>query len=529
MSNFINQLIIRKSEILKLLLEHIELTIVAVLIAVVIGVPLGIVITRNKKSANTVIGIANLTQAIPSIAILGFLIPIIGIGSAPAITMVVLYSMLPIIKNTYTGITNINPDMLEAAKGLGMTNRQTLRLIKIPLAMPVIMAGIRMAAVTAVGLMTIASFVGAGGLGYLVFSGIQTVDNNLILFGAIPAAVLALVMDYITGKIEEATMPNGIKKSDGTMKVRRKALSKKQKNIRYSIASVAMVALIGIIIVPKIINMNEEKITIGSKNFTEQLIIGNILAELIKDKTDIKVEEKLNLGGTQVAFSALKEGSIDLYVEYSGTGYVNILNITEPNSNKKEVYDIVKKRFIEEYNIELLNPIGFNNTYAMAVTKETAEKYNLKTVSDLAQVSKDLIIGPTIEFPNREDGLIGLKKAYNMDFKDVKAIDGSLRYTALVNNETQVIDAFTTDGLIEKFKLVILEDDREFFPPYDAITLIKKETLEKYPELKEVIALLDGTITDEIMRKLNYEVDINRRDVKEVAIEFLKSEGLLEQ
>lgn len=212
MNNFIQQLILKRSEIFSLLIEHIELTLIAVLIAVVIGVPLGIIITKNKKIANIVIGFANLTQAIPSLAILGFLIPLIGIGSAPAITMVVLYSMLPILKNTYTGITNINPDMLEAAKGLGMTNTQTLKLIKIPLAMPIIMAGVRIASVTAVGLMTIAAFVGAGGLGYLVFSGIQTVDNNLILFGAIPAAILALIIDWITGRIEEATMPNGIKK-----------------------------------------------------------------------------------------------------------------------------------------------------------------------------------------------------------------------------------------------------------------------------------------------------------------------------
>lgn len=528
MSNFINQLMTKRVEIVSLLLKHIELTIVAVLISVIIGVPLGIIISRNKKLANGVIGLANLTQAIPSLAILGFLIPIIGIGSAPAITMVVLYSMLPIIKNTYTGIININPDMLEAAKGLGMTNKQTLKLVKIPLAMPVIMAGIRMASVTAVGLMTIAAFVGAGGLGYLVFSGIQTVDNNLILFGAIPAAVLALVMDYITGKIEQATMPNGIKKSDGTMKVRRKAVSKKEKNIRYSLATIAMVALIGIVIVPKVMAMGEEKITIGSKNYTEQLILGNVLSELIKDKTDLKVEEKLNLGGSQIAFSALKEGSIDLYAEYLGTGYVSILNIDEPNSNKEEVYNIVKERFSKDYNIEVLNPLGFNNTYAMAVTKETAEKYNLKTVSDLAKVANELVIGPTIEFPNREDGLIGLEKEYNMKFKDIKAIDGSLRYTAVANNETQVIDAFTTDGLVEKMNLVILEDDKEFFPPYDAVTIIKEETLEKYPELREVIGLLDGVITEEKMRKLNYEVDINRKDVKEVAIEFLKSEGLLE-
>ena len=163
----------------------------------------------------------------------------------------------------------------------------------------------------------------------------------------------------------------------------------------------------------------------------------------------------------------------------------------------------------------------------MAVTQETAEKYNLKTVSDLAKVSQELVIGPTIEFPNREDGLIGLEKAYNMKFKDVKAVDGGLRYTAVANNETQVIDAFTTDGLIDKFNLAVLEDDKNFFPPYDAVTVIREDTLEKFPELREVIAMVEGKLTEEKMRKMNYEVDINKRDVKTVAKEFLEEEGLM--
>ncbi|WP_195265486.1 glycine betaine ABC transporter substrate-binding protein [Clostridium sp. 1001275B_160808_H3] len=527
MSTFIEQLMTKKSEIFSLLLEHVQLTVVAVLIAVVIGVPLGIFITKNKKIANFVIGFANLTQAIPSLAILGFLIPVIGIGSAPAITMVVLYSMLPIIKNTYTGITNINPDMLEAAKGLGMTSGQTLKLIKIPLAMPVMMAGIRMAAVTAVGLMTIAAFVGAGGLGYLVFSGIQTVDNNLILFGAIPAAILALVIDWITGKIEAATMPNGIKKSDGTMKVKRNG-SNKNKKRNIIIASVLVIVILGGALATSILSKNDNKITIGSKNFTEQIILGNMLEEFIENKTDIYVETKLNLGGTQVAFSALRSAGIDMYVEYTGTGYVNILNIKEPNSNTDEVYNVMKDRFKEDYGIEVLNPMGFNNTYAMAVSKETAEKYNLKNTSDLAKISGDLIAGPTIEFANREDGLLGLNKAYNINFKVVNPIDGGLRYTALNSNETQVIDAFTTDGLIEQFNLTVLEDDKSFFPPYYAVPIIKEETLEKFPELREVLSELDGKLTDEKMRKLNYEVDVNKRDAKTVASEFLKSEGLIE-
>ncbi|WP_409068503.1 glycine betaine ABC transporter substrate-binding protein [Clostridium sp. FAM 1755] len=529
MNNFIQQLILKRSEILSLLIEHIELTLIAVLIAVAIGVPLGILITKNKKLANVVIGFANLTQAIPSLAILGFLIPLIGIGSGPAITMVVLYSMLPILKNTYIGITNINPDMLEAAKGLGMTNTQTLKLIKIPLAMPIIMAGIRIASVTAVGLMTIAAFIGAGGLGYLVFSGIQTVDNNLILFGAIPAAILALIIDWITGKIEDATMPNGIKKADGTMKVKR-GYSNKNKKRNIIIASIVGVCIVLSLIVPKIIGISNKKVVIGSKNYTEQVILGNMLEELINNKTDINVETKLNLGGSQVSFNALKTGGIDMYVEYTGTAYGNILKIEGPNRNtdKDYVYNKVKKEFKERFGIEVLNPMGYNNTYAMATTKEIAQKYNLKTTSDLAKVSNKMIAGPTIEFANREDGLIGLNKAYNMNFKAVKPIDGGLRYTALVNNETQTIDAFTTDGLIEQFDLALLDDDKHFFLDYYAVPIVKEQTLKKFPELKKVLGELDGKITDEKMRKLNYEVDVNKRDPKEVAKEFLQKEGLID-
>lgn len=526
MNNFIEQLSQRKSEIISLIIQHIELTLLAVLVAIVIGVPLGIFITKHKKLAGFVIGIANLIQAVPSLAILGFLIPIIGIGSAPAITMVVLYSMLPIIKNAYTGIININPDMLEAAKGLGMTNRQTLKLVKIPLAMPVMMAGIRMASVTAVGLMTISAFVGAGGLGYMVFTGIQTVDNNLVLIGAIPAAILALAIDYLAGRIESATMPNGIKKADGSMKTKRNGANNKNKrNIIISI--LLSITLVGAIITSTLVNKNSKKIVIGARNFTEQLVLGNVLSELIKDNTDLKVDEKFNLGGSQVIFNAAKSGSVDAYVEYLGTSSVNVLKMNNITKDKKELYDTVKQRYNDDYGQEVLNPLGFNNTYTMAVTKDIAKKYNLNTISDLAKVSNELTIGPTMEFTNRVDGLKGLKSEYNMEFKDIKPIDGGLRYNALNNHESDVIDAFTTDGLIEKFDLKLLKDDKGYFPPYDAVTIIRSKTLEKYPELKGILAKLDGKLTDDKMRKLNYKVDIEKKSAKDVAIEFLKSEGLI--
>lgn len=206
---FFNFLIIRRSQLGDLILQHIELTIFAVFIAVIIGVPLGILVTRVRGLSKPVIGAANVVQAIPSLALLGFLIPLFGIGSKPAIVMVVLYSLLPIIKNSYTGLVNINHDILEAAKGMGMTNNQILAKVQLPLAMPIIMAGIRIAAVTAVGLMTIAAFIGAGGLGYMVFSGVQTVNNNMILAGAIPACILALLIDFVIGKLEKKVAPKG--------------------------------------------------------------------------------------------------------------------------------------------------------------------------------------------------------------------------------------------------------------------------------------------------------------------------------
>lgn len=204
----------RYQEILRFFIQHIELTVLSVIIAIIIGVPLGIIITKNKKVSSIVIGIANIIQAIPSLALLGFLIPIIGIGSKPAIVMVILYSLLPIIKNTYTGLVGINPNIIEAAQGIGMTESQILKMVKLPLALPIIMAGIRISAVTAVGLMTIAAFVGAGGLGYMVFTGVQSVNSNMILAGAIPACILALIMDFVISKIEKFATKKKKKKID---------------------------------------------------------------------------------------------------------------------------------------------------------------------------------------------------------------------------------------------------------------------------------------------------------------------------
>ncbi|MBA5850284.1 ABC transporter permease subunit [Clostridium sp. cel8] len=505
---FYNFVINRSDQIFKLFMQHIELTVLSVIIAILIGVPLGILIERNKKISSFVIGIANVIQAIPSLALLGFLIPIIGIGSKPAIVMVILYSLLPIIKNTYTGLAGINPNIIEAAEGMGMTESQILKIVKLPLALPVIMAGVRISAVTAVGLMTIAAFVGAGGLGYMVFTGVQSVNNNMILAGAIPACILALAIDFIIGKIEN-------------LAGRRKKVSKKLK-IGVSLLVCASIVFGSV----AYYNNSRNKIVVGGKNFTEQIILVDLVGELIEENTDLKVEYEPNLGGTNVVFSAMKSGNVDVSVEYTGTGLVNIMKHKLINDPDK-VYSVVKDYYHKNFDIEWLKPLGFNNTYTLAVSQDTAKKYNLNTLSDLAKVSRNLRLSSTMEFSERPDALKAVEDMYGIKFKELKAVDGGLRYTALNKNKADVIDAFSTDGLLKQFNLKILKDDKSAFPPYYAATIIRSETLEKHPELKDILNKLDGKIDDEAMMEMNYKVDSLGQKPETVAHEFLKENKLI--
>ncbi|ADZ81945.1 glycine betaine ABC transporter substrate-binding protein [Cellulosilyticum sp. ST5] len=520
--NFFEYISSSSSQIIELLVEHIKLTTLSVGFAILIGVPLGILICYIKKLNKPILGIANVIQAIPSMALLGFAIPFLGIGTLPAIVTVVLYSLLPIIKNTYTGINSIPPQTIESARGIGLTKLQILFKVQIPLALPVIMAGVRISAVTAVGLMTMAAFIGAGGLGYLVFSGIRTVNNNQILAGAIPACLLALLVDFLVATVEKLVTPISLQKVDAA----KSRLSK----LYYKVICVVVAAMLVILFLFSTIaapKKGNKIITIGTKDFTEQMILGHMVADLIEDRTDITVERKINLGGTQVCFSALTSNAIDMYIEYSGTAYGDTLG-NPPISDMKEVYATVKRDFKELYNIEVLKQMNFNNTYALAVTKEVANEYNLKKISDLSQYSGQLVSGTTLEFLNREDGMMGLTKRYNLKFKESIGLDGSPRYIALMNKEVDVVDAFSTDGLLKKFDLVVLEDDKDFFPPYYAIPIVRDETIERYPEIVDILDELGGYLNNETMINLNYQVDELQIEPEVVARQFLVDNNLID-
>ncbi len=516
-----------RNQVLDLFVRHIQLTLIAVCIAVLIGVPIGILISRVKALNKPIIGTVNVIQAIPSLALLGFLIPFLGIGTPPAIFAVVVYSLLPIIKNTYTGLNNINSETLEAARGIGMTKMQVLTKVQIPLALPVIMAGIRISAVTAVGLVTIAAFIGAGGLGYLVFSGIQTSNSMLILSGAIPACILALLMDFVVGKLEKVVTPISLTKLDVNM-TREKVVQLKRKR-RVTLSVIAVILVIVILAVGLSgISFGEKTIRIGSKNFTEQLILGNLYADLIEDQTDIKVERKLNLGSSSICFEALKNQEIDLYIEYTGTAYGSLLQ--QPFSTDTEViYNTVREKMRSDHKIEVLDQIGFNNAYVLAVRQDTAAKYKLNNISDIAKVSNQLIFSPTIEFNNREDGVIAMDEKYGTHFKDVVPIDGGLRYTAIAEKKSDVITAFSTDGMLKTYDLVVLEDDQNAFLSYYAIPMFHEDTLVKYPELRNIVSQLNGVLTDDVMRELNYKVDEEGLPPEQVAHDFLVNQGLIER
>lgn len=269
-------------------------------------------------------------------------------------------------------------------------------------------------------------------------------------------------------------------------------------------------------------------ITIGSKDFSENIVLGEMFAQLIEAKTDLKVVRKLNMGGTFVNFEAIKNGQIDLYPEYTGTALTAQLKMDVIN-DADETYRIVSEEFEKQFNIKWLKPLGFNNTYTLAVTNEVFEKYGVETFSELAAISENLIFGAEHEFFDRQDGYDGLVEIYGMKFKgEPKKMNVSLKYQAMGSGDIDVTDAFATDGQIKQFNLKILKDDKNFFPPYYAAPIIRMEVLEKYPELEEILNSLSGLIDDETMMEINYKIDVENQDVKKVATDFLKEKGLID-
>ncbi|KXG09887.1 glycine betaine ABC transporter substrate-binding protein [Anoxybacillus rupiensis] len=271
------------------------------------------------------------------------------------------------------------------------------------------------------------------------------------------------------------------------------------------------------------------KIVIAGKKFTEQMILTHLLAEYVKANTDLDVEVKDSLGGAFMLQQAIEGGDIDAYVEYTGTGYLNILkNQYDASQTPDDIYQATKKEYKEKFNITWLKPLGFNNTYALAMRKELADELGVKTSSDLAKKSNQLVFGSDAEFFERSDGYDGLVKEYGFQFKKKTNIDPDLQYEAAKNGDIDVITAYTTDARIKKYNLVVLEDDKHYFPPYYAVPIVRQEVLDANPGLEEALNKLENILSDEKMMELNGQVNIEGKQPKQVAIDFLKSEGLID-
>ena len=496
----------KKDELFSGIVEHIQISFIALIIALIIAIPLGIYLSYHKKLANIVIAINGVIQTIPSLAILALLIPIVGIGRKPAIIALILYALLPILHNTYTGITGVDPMYMVTSRALGMNKFQQLSKVQLPLAMPVIMTGVRTAAVLIIGTATLASLVGAGGLGKLILLGLDRNNNYLILLGAIPAALLAILFDFIFKQLEKLSI----------------------KKILIFLILITFACLFGSSI-SSFNNTKKDKLIISGKLGSEPEILINMYKILIEENSKLDVELKPGLGKTSFVFNALKNGDIDIYPEFSGTAVFTFLNETPVNNNAEDVFNQAKKGMETKFKMIMLKPMKYNNTYAIAVSKKFADENNLKTISDLARVKDKIKAGFTREFNDREDGYLGLKKLYQFEIPNIKEFEPKLRYVAVQSGNINLVDAYSTDPELAQYNMVILKDDKHLFPPYQGSPMMREETLKKYPKLKEILEKLSGKISDEEMSTMNYRVSVKGERVEDVAREYLRNAGIIKK
>ncbi len=504
-----------RAEFLLLLWQHLFLVGVSTLVAVAAGVPLGVLAARRPRLGAPIVWFVNAAQTIPSLAMFGFMLPlplIGGLGARAAITVLIVYALLPIVRTTVAGLRSVDPALIEAGTALGMTPNQLLRQVQLPLALPSIVAGIRVAAVIGVGTATIAAAVGAGGLGEYIFRGLAMVDPTVILAGAIPAAILALSLDGGLTLAERA--------------VRTSLRGSPARRWMKAPLAIAGAVAIGAAVLLAARASGPAAIRVGSKNFTEQIILGEILAQTIESQAGVAVERRLNLGGTFICDRALRTGEIDVYVEYTGTAYTAIFQ-APPSTDREHVLETVRRRYADA-GLTLLDPLGFENTFAILVRAADARASGLKTIEDAAAHASRWQAGFGYEFLQRADGYPGLVAAYGLRFRaPPRAMDLSLIYRALADGQVDLIAGDATSGLIDAYDLVMLDDNRHYFPPYDAAAVARSATLLAHPEVRAALASLSGRISIADMRRMNNAVDAGRRDPADVAREFLGGSGII--
>jgi osmoprotectant transport system permease protein len=489
-----------------------SLTLRSLGLALLVGIPVGLVLTRRPRLASPVIALLAVLQTVPSLVLLGLLIPLLGIGQRPALFAAVVYSIFPVILNTYVGINQVAPAVRDAARGMGMSGSQVLWHVEVPLAFPVIMAGVRTGAIYASAMIVIGAWIGAAGLGDYIIGGMQRADNGLILLGTIPVLVLTLLLFWGLGGIA--------------------SISRRNTALGMALGGGLIVLLSGYAVFQlgkSALQPRRDYLIVGSKDFTEGQILSEILKQTLENQTGLRVRMTTNLG-TGTILKALKNRDIDLYPEYTGNLLTSkdALDLPVPD-DKSTITDLVRREMRRQYGLVFLEPFGLNNTYAPTVTQETARRHRLKTISDLRRVPHLRVVIDQ-SFLTRPDGWDGLIAKYDLRFdRPPRQVGPDFLYRALEHNEADLVIGFATDWQIQALNLVVLADDRGYFPNYHAAPLVRAEVLQRYPQVQEALNRLAAKISDDTMRRLNYQVAVEKRSEAEVAGEFLRSHGLLEK
>ncbi|OLF80591.1 ABC transporter permease [Maricaulis sp. W15] len=503
----------RWAELPDLLAGHVLLSLAAILVGLIISLPVGIGAASRPRLAGTVLNLASVIQTIPGLALLALMVPLLGgtIGYAPAFLALMLYSILPILRNTIVGLQGIDPVVRDAARGIGMTPREQLWRVELPLALPVIVAGLRTAVVWVVGAATLATPVGASSLGNYIFAGLQTRNWLSVLFGCLFAAGLAIVLDQMIRLLEVAA------------RERRRGLA--------GAVGIALAVLLTASVAPRFVSfdrivaggtgepvrvgtdrLDDETIIVGAKAFTEQYILAALLDARLST-AGARVDRRDNLGST-IAFDALRTGEIDVYIDYSGTIWATVMNRPEP-VNRHAMLAEMTGWLWAEHGVLALGSLGFENAYGFAMARDRAEALGVGSLADLGPVSNGLTVGGDAEVFSRPEWVM-TRDTYGLGGMQTRAMDAAFMYGAVRDGQVDMISAYTTDGRIAAFDLIVLDDPRSVLPPYDAVILLSPEAAAN-PALVGILASLIGSIDDDAMREANRLVDLDRQTPAQAA------------
>ena len=494
-----------------LICEHLFIVLAASILSIAIGLPLGIWAYVSKTARPAILRAVDLLQTIPSLALLGIIMVFLDPGKLTVIIGITLYSLLPIVRNTCLGLQEVDPGVKEAARGMGMSKPYRVLMVEFPLAFPTVFTGIRIAVVNAIGTAVFAAFVGGGGLGGVITQAIRISDMKLILAATGVLMVIAVVLDLLMGWFETQ-------------------MHKDRGGSRKMWIPVAAILLAFCLLLPYGRGSSGD-LMLYDGDYSETQLMHHMVKMLVEDQTDLTVTIQDQMSQVN-NFNALNGDShtCDLMISYDGTllttfFHQDVTDVPEGMS----IYDYVNQVAQEEYGMRLLEKLGFDNTYAIAVPQAVADQYGLETISDLVPVADQLTFGAEQGFFTLEGSMKygPFTEFYGLNFRNPVSVDLGLKYTAVENGSFDVTVVYATDGLNRKVGLKILEDDKSFFPDYNGAFLVREDVLEKYPELEGILNQLAGEIPTEQMAELTYQVDVLGRTVDDVAREFLVSQGLL--